>query len=433
MSEIHMEDILGIILAGGQGSRLEPLTNQRSKPAVPFGGRYRIIDFPITNCIHSGIGKIFVLTQFHSASLNQHITQTYTFDLFHDSFVDIIASEASKDMVSAGFSQGTADAVRKGMHHIKSVRKATHGLILAGDQLYRMDFKDIKDIHAKYNPDLTIGVVAVPRASADAFGIVKVNEDQQILDFWEKPGDAQLEKDWYVPEKLKKQYNLSEDTVFASMSMYLINLGILERILSEQSSMMDFGKEIIPYIIKNHQVQVAVHNGYWEDIGTLDNFHKANLDLTYEADGFEIYDSTWPSLTRPSLLPPASFKDCSISSSIIGDASRLEKCMIKNCVIGQRSIIRDGTSIENTVIMGADWTESAEEKTKNHKEGIPNIGIGQNCTIKNAIIDKNSRIGNNVTLINKDNQNDVFTDNYVIRDNILVIPAKAVIPDNFSI
>lgn len=433
MSKINMNEVLGIILAGGQGSRLEPLTKQRSKPAVPFGGRYRIIDFPITNCIHSEVGKIFVLTQFHSASLNQHITQTYKFDLFHDSFVDIIASEASKDMSNAGFSQGTADAVRKGMHHIKSVRNATHGLILAGDQLYRMDFREIKRIHEKYHADLTIGVVAVPRSEASAFGIVKVNEQQQIIDFWEKPGDTVLEKDWYVPEPLRKAYNLSEDTVFASMSMYLIKLSLLENILLEQQEMMDFGKEIIPFIIKNHQVQVAVHNGYWEDIGTLENFHKANLDLTYDSQGFEIYDESWPNLTRPSLLPPASYKDCTISSSIIGDGAVIEKCSLKNCVVGQRSIIRDNSVIENTVIMGADWKETPEEKHSNKTKGIPNIGIGKNCTIKNAIIDKNSRIGNNVTLINKDKKNDVFTDNYVIRDNIIVIPAKAIIPDGFSL
>lgn len=427
----QMKNILGIVLAGGQGTRLEPLTKQRSKPAVPFGGRYRIIDFPITNCIHSDVAKIFVLTQFHSASLNQHITQTYNFDLFHDSFVDIIASEASKDLASTGFSQGTADAVRKGMHHIKSVREATHGLILAGDQLYRMDFKNLRDIHDQYNADLTIGVVAVPRKSADAFGVVKVNENYKIVDFWEKPGNTVLEKDWYVPKALREKYNIPEDYVFASMSMYLISIPLLDQILKEKSEMMDFGKEIIPYIIQNYQVQVAVHYGYWEDIGTLENFHKANLDLTYESNGFELYNADWPNLSRPSLLPPSSIKNCQIIDSLIGEGSRFERCTIKNCVIGQRAIIKENTTVENTVIMGADWTETDSDKQSNKKAGIPNIGIGHNCTIKNAIIDKNARIGNNVTLVNKDKLNEVYTEHYVIRDNIIVIPAKAILPDDF--
>ncbi len=430
---IHMNEILGIILAGGQGTRLEPLTNFRSKPAVPFGGRYRIIDFPITNCINSGVGKIFVLTQFHSASLNQHITQTYKFDFFHDSFVDIIASEASKDLKNTGFSQGTADAVRKGLHHLKSIRNAKHTLILAGDQLYRMNFQELRHIHAEYNADLTLGVVAVPRSAANSFGIVKVNNQNQIIDFWEKPGDTVLDDDWYIPETLQKKYNLTKDFVFASMSIYLIKLLLLDEILQKKHEMMDFGKEIIPYIIKNHQVKFVVHTGYWEDIGTLDNFHKANLDLTFETNGFDLYDPRWPNLTRPSLLPPTSLKKCDITESIIGEGSRLGKCSIKNCVIGQRAIIGSNSQIENTVIMGADWIETQEDRNENIKQQIPNIGIGNNCTINNAIIDKNSRIGNNVTLLNTKKINNIHNNNYVIRDNIIVIPAKAIIPDNFTL
>lgn len=428
---IQMNDILGIILAGGQGTRLEPLTSQRSKPAVPFGGRYRIVDFPITNCINSGIGRIFVLTQFHSASLNQHITQTYKFDLFHDSFVDIIASGVSKDKHNSGFSQGTADAVRKGMHHLKSIRNATYGLILAGDQLYRMNFNSLAEIHNKFDADLTLGVVPIPRSSANSFGIVKVSEEYEILDFWEKPGDAKLEHDWYVPKVLQERYNIPNDYVFTSMSMYLFKLAFLDNILTENPDMMDFGKEIIPYIIQNHNVKVAVHNAYWEDIGTLANFHKANLDLTYESNGFELYDPCWPTLTRPSLLPPTSLKKCDIVDSIIGDGSRFEYCKIKNCVIGQRTIIKEGTTIENTVIMGADWTENHKDLTQNKENNIPNIGIGKNCVIRNAIIDKNARIGNNVILTNEQALNDVYEKNYIIRDNLIIIPSKAIIPDNF--
>ena len=430
---IPMHEIIGIILAGGQGTRLDPLTRHRSKPAVPFGGRYRIVDFPITNCLHSGIKKIFVLTQFASASLNQHITNTYSFDMFHDSFVDIIASSAHVNKDIHGFSEGTADAVRKGMHHIESIRGAKYGLILAGDQLYRMNFRSMRDIHEHNEADLTLGVVAVKRSEASAFGIVKVDDQQRIVDFWEKPGDVKLDPDWYVPKPLREKYGLSDDTVFASMSIYLIRLSLLKKILSTQKDMMDFGKEIIPHILKNYKVSVAVHNGYWEDIGTLKSFLKANLDLTYEANGFEIYDPNWINFSKPSLLPPTSFKGATVDSSIIADGARLEKCTIKNSVIGERAVIQDGCALENTVIMGSDWIESPQEKAENAETGIPNLGIGKGCIFKNVIVDKNARIGNNVTLLNKAGADSVVHDMYVIRDGVIVIPAKAVIPDGFTL
>ena len=296
-----------------------------------------------------------------------------------------------------------------------------------------MNFQELRHIHAEYNADLTLGVVAVPRSAANSFGIVKVNNQNQIIDFWEKPGDTVLDDDWYIPETLQKKYNLTKDFVFASMSIYLIKLLLLDEILQKKHEMMDFGKEIIPYIIKNQQVKFVVHTGYWEDIGTLDNFHKANLDLTFETNGFDLYDPRWPNLTRPSLLPPTSLKKCDITESIIGEGSRLGKCSIKNCVIGQRAIIGSNSQIENTVIMGADWIETQEDRNENIKQQIPNIGIGNNCTINNAIIDKNSRIGNNVTLLNTKKINNIHNNNYVIRDNIIVIPAKAIIPDNFTL
>ncbi|MGL4367495.1 MAG: sugar phosphate nucleotidyltransferase [Brevinemataceae bacterium] len=433
MKNINMNEIIGIILAGGQGTRLDPLTRHRSKPAVPFGGRYRIIDFPITNCIHSGVGKIFALTQFHSASLNQHITQTYQFDLFHDSFVDIIASEASKDLSNSGFSQGTADAVRKAMHHIQSVRNASLGLILAGDQLYYMDFRKLRDIYCKYNADLTLGVVAVPRSKAGSFGIVKVSSNFQVIDFWEKPKDAQLEADWYIPENIRQEYNLPQDYVFASMSMYLINLHFLDSILHEQHDMMDFGKEIIPYIIKNYQVQIAIHHGYWEDIGTLDNFHKANINLVHSEDGFNIFDPNWKWVCQPSLLPPSKVLNSTINDCIIANGCHIKSAKLEQCIVGSRTIVNEGSLICNSVVMGADWTETPNELQTNHINKIPNIGIGKNCIIKNAIIDKNARIGNNVVLENKEGKNNIFTENYIIRDNIIVIPAKAVIQDGFTL
>ncbi|MGL4394796.1 MAG: sugar phosphate nucleotidyltransferase [Brevinema sp.] len=433
MNPINMKDIIGIVLAGGQGTRLDPLTRHRSKPAVPFGGKYRIIDFPITNCIHSGVGKIFVLTQYHSASLNQHITQTYKFDLFHDSFVDIIASEASKDLSSAGFSQGTADAVRKGMHHIKSVRNASHALILAGDQLYQMDFTKLRNIHNEFQADLTLGVVPIPRSEANAFGIVKVSSEYQVLDFWEKPGDTEIGDDWYIPKNLQQKFNLPDGYVFASMSMYLIGLELLDELLVSKTEMMDFGKEIIPYIIKNYGVRIAIHNSYWEDIGTLYNFHKANMDLTETHTRFNIYDADWYTLCRPSLSPPSVFEDCSISRSIVGDGGHIRRSTIIQSVIGQRMLINQDTHIEKTVIMGCDWVETDHEKEKNKQLNIPNMGIGKNCIIKNAIIDKNARIGNNVILVNEKGLDNHVDENYVIRDGIIVIPSKSTIPDNFKI
>ncbi|MGL4388122.1 MAG: sugar phosphate nucleotidyltransferase, partial [Brevinema sp.] len=276
-------------------------------------------------------------------------------------------------------------------------------------------------------------VVAIPRSEANSFGIVKVNSDYQVLDFWEKPGDTILDSEWYIPKNLREKYKLPEDFVFASMSMYLIGLELLNNILTEKKEMMDFGKEIIPFIIKNYKVHIAIHDSYWEDIGTLSNFHKANIDLTDSEHGFNVYDPSWKTLSRPSLCAPSIFMDCTIKNSLIADGCHIKKSTFIHTVIGQRTIVKENSYIENTVIMGSDWLETKPDKECNKKNQIPNIGIGKNCVIKNAIIDKNARIGDNVILTNEKGHKNHISDQYVIKDGIIVIPSKAIIPNNFKV
>ncbi len=417
---------IALILGGGKGKRLYPLTRSRSKPAVPFAGNYRIIDIPISNCIHSGINKIFVLTQYNSASLNRHIAQTYKFDIFHDGFVEILAAEETPHNTLSGFSHGTAQAVRDGWRHLESDHNVSHILILGGDQLYQMDFQELYIKHLEKNAEVTLGVLPIERKHARRFGIVEIQEDDSITDFLEKP----------VPETIKDSWNVGETRegqphrIYASMNMYLFNREVLFEILEKHPHMKDFGKEIIPHIIHENRVFASVHEGYWEDIGTLKSFHSANLALTQDLPGLNVYNKKFHFFSHPRFLAPSKIQQTEIDRSIISDGSILNKSRIYQSVIGVRSVVRSGTLIENSIIMGNDYYETLEEETHIVNETTPPLGIGSNCIIRNAIIDKNCRIGNNVRIENLDEKEDGHYDNYSISGDLIVIPKNSILTDN---
>ncbi len=426
-SNVHVSGrlALSLILGGGKGTRLYPLTKDRSKPAVPFGGNYRLIDIPISNCINSGINRIFVMTQFNSASLNRHITQTYKFDIFHNGFVDILATEQTIDNAQNGFSQGTADAVRRALKHLNPFREAKSApyiLILSGDQLYRMDFRKFLEHHIESKADISIGILPVPDEDVSRFGILNVNEKCKVLDFIEKPKSEDLIKDWKISncfsDKVCKGKNY-----FGSMGIYIFNIDVLYDLLLTHPEMLDFGKEIIPYAIKSgYNCYGYIHDGYWEDIGTIKSFHSANIELTKENPAFDLYYPGAPFFSHPRFLPPARIIKSEIKSCLISDGVFIENASLKNSVIGVRSIINKNVLIENSIIMGADYYENSENKS------IP-IGIGENSIIKNAIIDKNCRIGKNVKITNEAGILNKEEANYSIVDGIIVVTKNSVIPD----
>jgi glucose-1-phosphate adenylyltransferase len=423
---IHVSGRLALclILGGGIGKRLYPLTKERSKPAVPFGGNYRLIDIPISNSINSGINRIFVLTQYNSASLNRHITQTYKFDIFHNGFVDILATEQTMDNINTGFTQGTADAVRRALRHLNPFREAgtaPYILILSGDQLYRMDFRKVLAQHIENNADITIGIIPVPTEEISRFGILKVDRHCQVLDFIEKPTSEDLIKEWVIPGCFK--VNEPDKKYFGSMGIYVFNIEVLYDLLLTYPEMLDFGKEVIPYAIKTgYKTYGFIHDGYWEDIGTVKSFHAANIELTKDKPSFDLYSMGQPFFSHPRFLPPSRIINSEIKNCLISDGVFIESATLKHSVIGVRSIIRKGVVMENTVMMGADFYE--HEGTKNP------IGIGENTIIKNAIIDKNCRIGKNVKILNEEGILNKEEKNYSIVDGIIVITKNSVIPDN---
>ncbi|MGC8764429.1 MAG: glucose-1-phosphate adenylyltransferase [Brevinematia bacterium] len=418
---------LSLILGGGKGIRLYPLTKDRSKPAVPFGGNYRLIDIPISNCINSGINRIFVMTQYNSASLNRHITQTYKFDIFHNGFVDILASEQTMDNVQAGFSQGTADAVRRALKHLNPFRDAKNApyiLILAGDQLYRMDFRKFLEHHIEHKADISIGIIPVCTEDINRFGILKVNEKCKIIDFIEKPGNVELIKNWKIPDCFKNLKN-DKKIYFASMGIYVFNIDVLYDLLLTHPEMLDFGKEIIPYAIKSgYNCYGFIHEGYWEDIGTIKSFHSANIELTKENPEFDLYSLTMPFFSHPRFLPPSRIIKSDIQSCLISDGVFIEEAKLKHSVLGVRSIVKKGVEIENSVIMGADFYDHSDDTSSQ----IP-VGIGENTVIRNAIIDKNCRIGKNVRIVNEAKILNKEETNYSIVDGIVVVTKNSIIPD----
>ena len=421
-----MAEVITIILAGGRGTRLYPLTKNRSKPAVPIAGKFRLIDIPISNCIHSGLRKIFILTQFSSESLHRHIFKTFLFDNFSKDFVTILS--AQQTMENLDWYQGTADAVRQNMRFFQ--RKADLVLILSGDHLYKMDYRKFIDFHLQKQAEISIAVYPVFEEQTPEFGVMKVDRDTRITDFLEKPKEPDQIAKMQVSEEVFHQFGLEScgRTHLASMGIYLFNWDVLNELL-ENTDHDDFGKGIIPFAIKEKNVYGYFFDGYWEDIGTIRKYFEAHMNLTEPLPKFNFYNEETPIFTHARFLPSAKILSSEVRQSILGEGSKINCSQIKNSIIGLRSRIDENSFIDHSIVMGADYFESKEECISNAQKSIPNIGIGDNCEIRNAIIDKNARIGNGVNIINVRNAEEEETENYTIRDGIVVIPANAIIPD----
>ncbi|WP_107669552.1 glucose-1-phosphate adenylyltransferase [Cyanothece sp. BG0011] len=424
-----MNNVLSIILGGGAGTRLYPLTKTRAKPAVPLAGKHRLIDIPISNCINSNLHKIYVLTQFNSASLNQHISRSYNFSGFHQGFVEILAAQQTPENMK--WFQGTADAVRQYLWLFDRA-EADEYLILSGDHLYRMDYRDFIQHHRKTNADITLSVLPVDEKQASSFGLMKIDDTGRIIDFQEKPKGDDLKRMEVDTTTLGLSAEESQIKPYiASMGIYLFKREVLIDLLKQQPDCTDFGKEIIPNAIKDLNIQAYLFNDYWEDIGTIEAFFKANLALAKQPNpSFSFYDKAAPIYTRARYLPPTKQLKCEVIQSMVSEGCVLKDCYIENSVIGIRSRIDSGCTIKNVLLMGADYYQSDFEKEGDCSlENIP-IGIGSNTTIDTAIIDKNARIGCNVKIINKDNVSEAEKEDqgFYIRSNIITVIKDAVIP-----
>ena len=427
------ENVVAVILGGGAGSRLFPLTHERSKPAVPLGGTYRLIDVPVSNCINSEITQIFVLTQYNSASLNRHISRTYRFSSFSTGFVEVLAAEQTKD--NPEWFQGTADAVRQMLPHLRDWRVNTL-LILSGDHLYRMDYRKFLERHFATGADMTISVVPCRADEAEEFGLLKTDETGEIVEFKEKPKGDELESMRVDTTAFGlTQEEAANRPFLASMGIYVFNYDRLVELLKTDNSWVDFGREIIPAAIEKYNVQAHLFKDYWEDIGTIRAFYEANLDLASPLPKFNFFNTAAPIYTRSRYLPPSKMHNCDIDNSMVSEGCILNGVRARNSIIGLRSRIDKGVNVEDSILMGSDFFESIEEISKNIKRGIPHIGIDENTIIRKAIIDKNVRIGKNVKLINREG-----TENYdspdrsfYIREGIIIIPKNALIPDGTEI
>ncbi len=422
------KSVLAVILGGGAGSRLYPLTASRSKPAVPIAGKYRLVDIPISNCINSNINRMFVLTQFNSASLNKHIKNTYHFSAFSTGFVDILAAEQTPD--NPGWYQGTADAVRQSLRHISNM-DFEYILILSGDQLYQMDFSEMLESHRSKGADISIATIPVNERDAPEFGILKADEENYITSFIEKP-KKELLPEWVSDTGVEMQH--AGRNYLASMGIYIFSKKALYHLLSEvHPNATDFGKEIIPDSIQNYKVVSFQYDGYWTDIGNIYSFYEANLALTQEIPPFNLFDNTKTVYSRARMLPPAKISGTTLEKTIIAEGSIIHASRIEQSVVGIRSRIGHGTTVVNSYLMGNDYYETIEEMATNTAKGLPKIGIGERCYIKDAIIDKNCRIGNDVRI--NGGPHLVNTDHalYAVKDGIVVVKKLAVLPDGFVI
>jgi len=413
-------NVISIVLGGGRGSRLSPLTDSRSKPAVPIAGKYRLVDIPISNCLNSGYNKILVLTQFNSASLNSHIKNSYHFDIFSRGFVDILAAE--QNVGNDQWYQGTADAVRQSMKHLDKY-EYDYILILSGDQLYQMNFRELIDFHCENEGDITIATIPVNSKDATGFGILKSDDDGNITSFVEKPSHEEL-IDWKseVSDKSKsegKEY-------LASMGIYVFSKEVLKKMFAEDPG-DDFGGELIPNGIGKYKTLSFQYDGYWTDIGTIQSFFDANLDLTRNFPKFNLFSNA-PIYTRARMLPPSKILGSYVSKAIFGDGCIIMADKIENSLVGNRSRVDKGSTLMNTYMMGADFYQDTKEIIRNDEKGVPNLGVGKYCYIESAILDKNCNIGDNVRIIGGKHHADGDYDNYSIKDGIVVVRKNAVIP-----
>ncbi|MGN6354666.1 MAG: glucose-1-phosphate adenylyltransferase [Parafilimonas sp.] len=424
----YAQSVIAVILGGGAGTRLYPLTAARSKPAVPIAGKYRLVDIPISNCINSNINRIFVLTQFNSASLNKHIKNTYLFSHFSSGFVDILAAEQTPD--NAGWYQGTADAVRQSLRHIRN-NDFEYVLVLSGDQLYQMDFVEMLDNHVASGADLSIATIPVAAREATEFGIMKTDAENNITSFIEKP-KADVLGEWISDTGGEMQQK--GRVYLASMGIYIFTRKLMnELLLNKFPDATDFGKEIIPSSISSHKVVSYQYNGYWTDIGNIYSFFEANIELTSDVPEFNLFDSSHPIYTRPRMLPPAKISGTTLEKTVIAEGCIVLASRIENTLMGIRSRVGIGSTIVNSYIMGNDFYETLEQMEDNQKEGVPRIGIGDRCYIKNAIIDKNVRIGNDVRINGGPHLENVDHTLYTVKDGIVVVKKNAVLPDGFII
>lgn len=412
-----LRQTVAFILGGGKGQRLYPLTKFRAKPAVPFAGNYRLIDIPVSNCIHSGINKIYIMTQFQSASLNRHIIQTYKLDFFREGFVDILASELSFNPQESGFSEGTADAVRKGLKHIENqgFQKA-YVLILAGDQLYRMNYRKMLECHLDHKARVTIALLPVAKEEASRFGVVQVKEGK-VKGFLEKPHPSQIPLSWYKEG--------SERTLYGSMGIYIFDLEFLKETLYAHPEWPDFGKEVLPSLIQGGEAVAAYeYHGYWEDIGTIRSFHQAHMALVGENPSFTLYQPDWPFFFKPRFLPPTRFLDAHVSYSLISDGVVVQNAEVLNSIVGIRTLVGKNARIEESVIMGADYFSQDGDG----RGGFQCV-IGEGTVIRQAIIDKNCHIGRGVRIVNDKGVLCEEGEWYSIVDGIVVIPKNTTVPD----
>ncbi len=426
-------DVLSLILGGGRGSRLFPLTMLRSKPAVPIAGKYRLIDIPISNCINSGCNRIYVLTQFLSVSLHRHISNTYKFDPFSHGFVEIMAAQQTNE--ASDWYQGTADAVRQNIRYVHE-DPSRDVLILSGDQLYRMDFGGLIETHRRNRADVTIAVLPVKAEHTPALGILRVNDTGRVMGFVEKPQTAEALKPMRTdPDWIDRNGVSSHGREYlASMGIYLFNRQALIRLLNQPPLATDFGKEIFPRSIDTHHVQAHLFDGYWEDVGTVKSYHEANIALAQPEPPFEFHTPGGVIYTRMRYLPASRIIDAQLEQALVSDGCTIAAgARITRSVVGVRTQIGKNARILNSVIIGADRFETTDEKMENARRGFPNTGIGENTVIENAILDKDCRVGSNVKIINQDKVKNGEGPNFVIREGIVVIPRSAVVLDGTTI
>jgi glucose-1-phosphate adenylyltransferase len=422
--------VLSVIMGGGRGTRLFPLTKERCKPAVPLAGKYRLVDIPISNCLNSGFNRIFLLSQFLTASLHRHVQKAYNFDPFGAGFIDILSAEQTEK--SSAWYEGTADAVRRNLIHFNSHRH-DYVLILSGDQLYRMDFSKIVDQHIATGADVTIAAIPFPVSKVEGLGLMRVADDQSITEFVEKPKDPAIINGLAISPALQAKLSTqpAEKQCLASMGIYVFSREALRSALD--NNMKDFGKEVIPALLGKAKLFSYIFEGYWEDIGTVKAFFDANLALAQPLPPFNFFDRSAPIYTHARYLPASKVNRCSIDHVVIGDGCLVTDSSLKHCVIGIRSILGENSHLEDVVMMGADYYQTETEVLADKAQGRPPIGLGRNCNIRHAIIDKNARIGDGVSLSPEGKADGDYAHGVVIRDGILCVTKGAVIPSGFAL